>query len=141
MSGTLWFPLAPVTALAQATCVATAHKASMVDEGAKPGPALWWVKDSGTYLMSNADPMLEGGVLYARAYCATGLLLEPPQMTDGQDWEDVWDTSRDICGGDDFCEPIAITGALMAQLRAARNARHNWVVLTSTDDAFTLTTT
>ena len=137
MSGALWFPLAPVTALAQATCVATAHK---VDEGATPGPALWWVKDSGTYLMSNADPMLEGGVLYGRADGPTGLLLEPPRMTDGPDWEAVWDTCEDICGGDDFCEPIAVTGALLAQLRAARNARHSLVVLTTTDDDFTLTT-
>ena len=141
MSGALWFPLAQVTALAQATCVATAHKASLVDEGATPYPALWWVKDSGTYLMSNADPMLEGGVLYGRAYSPGGLLLEPPADSDGTGWDDVWDRSRDICGGDDFCEPIAINGALLAQLRAARNARHNWVVLTTTDDDFTLTTT
>ena len=138
MSGALWFPLAQVTALAQATCVATNHRA-MFDE--PTGPALWWVKDSGTYLMSNADPMLEGGVLYGRAYGPGGLLLEPPADSDGPGWDDVWDTSRGICGGDDFCEPIAINGALMAQLRAARNARHNWVVLTASARRYTLTTT
>jgi len=54
------------------------------------GAGLWWVKDSGTYIMSNGSPALPIGenVVYAEGY----------------DADCDWDELQDICGGDDFGE-------------------------------------
>jgi len=54
---------------------------------------LWWVKDSGTYLMSNG---INGAPRPDVAY-ADGL---------GPDAE--WDLVQQVCGGDDFAEYIGI---------------------------------
>ena len=53
------------------------------------GAGLWWIKDSGTYIMSNGIPVLtENHVVYAEGY----------------DPSCDWDELRDVCGGDDFVE-------------------------------------
>jgi len=61
--------------------------------GEDTGAGLWWVKDNGTYLMSNGFPRLldsEGKnvVVYAKGY------------ESGCDYDDL----VDACGGDDFIE-------------------------------------
>lgn len=61
--------------------------------GEVTGAGLWWIKDDGTYIMSNGKPNFRGSdernvVVYAEGY------------ESGCDWDDL----RDACGGDDFCE-------------------------------------
>ena len=57
--------------------------------GEVTGAGLWWIKDDGTYLMSNGIPMLkENHVVYAKGY------------ESGCDY----DSLRSACGGDDFVE-------------------------------------
>lgn len=50
----LFFPLADVVAAAEHAVASPAHRLAYGDTS--PYPALWWVKDDGTYLMSNGIP-------------------------------------------------------------------------------------
>jgi hypothetical protein len=69
---------------------------------------IMWVKDQGTYLMVHKPgtwPDGEGNdVVYA--YDDTGLLLELPEGKDRDEieWDVIYETCREICGGDDFGE-------------------------------------
>ena len=54
---------------------------------------LWWVKDSGTYLMSNG---INGAARPEVAYAH------------GLDADADWGLVQDVCGGDDFAEYIGI---------------------------------
>ena len=61
--------------------------------GEDTGAGLWWIKDDGTYLMSNGSPRLvdsEGNnvIVYAKGY------------ESGCDYDKL----IDACGGDDFVE-------------------------------------
>jgi hypothetical protein len=122
MSNRIYFDLAEAVRIGEATVQATEHTDSFSDreDGTKTGPALMWVKDAGTYLMSNAVPRPENDVLYGRAYRHDGLLLKQPDDSSTEGWDDVWDTTRDICGGDDFAEyfPLGdLLPAMQAQLQ------------------------
>lgn len=123
--GRLYFPLDPVLMLAEYTLTAPEHGDSFADteDGIKTGPALMWVKDQGTYLMTNASPRPEGDVLYAR---------EEPQEAapklDGSH-EDDWDTCRSICGGDDFAEYLRLDAPTMAGWRQAKADGFGWLVV------------
>lgn len=103
MSGKkLYFPLAEVAALTEATRAATEHTDSWMDseDGRTTGPALMWVKDDGTYLMSNVV-RAEGEmptVIFGRAYSPDG-----PLVGSG-----AWDLAREMCGGDDFAEYLTV---------------------------------
>jgi hypothetical protein len=70
--------------------------------GRDPEPALWLVHDQGVYLMSSGIPHLErpdkpeaSKVVYAQD-CNPDV---------DEDW---WDNARDLVGGDDFVEAIAL---------------------------------
>ena len=69
---------------------------SFTAPGADIPVGLWFVKDDGVYLMTNAflEPAQSPGAVYAQGYVAG---------TPG-----VWDRSRDAAGGDDFCEFIEV---------------------------------
>lgn len=112
MTTTLTFPIADVLANARHALDAPGHKPTFIEreEGRTPGPRLWWVKDDGTYLMSNGEGD-RPPVAYAEGY-------EPGTP-------DLWDRTRDACGGDDFVEPlIDLTGSFGQELVAAGpNAR------------------
>lgn len=60
-----------------------------------PGPALWFVKDEGIYLMSNGKSEAQPGVVYAKGF-------------DPRSDKEVWDRARAMVGGDDFCESLGI---------------------------------
>ena len=59
-------------------------------------PGLWFVKDEGIYLMSNASPFEENKtpVVYADTF--------HPKVD-----QDVWERSREAVGGDDFSETLS----------------------------------
>jgi len=117
----LRFDARKVLPVAEHALAAPAHKQSFgQDQG---GPALWLVKDAGVYLMSNGAPgqLLPGGgesvvVVYARG------------LSDAANYDDI----SDAVGGDDFCEPIPIDAAFVAELRATP-AGHALVVSLSAD--------
>ncbi len=104
-------------------------------DGAEPAPALWWAKDDGTYLMTNA-PWEGGGSCPAIAY-AEG-------YGPGTD-------ARDMLGGDDFVhafpllEPWTPGGpTLFELLRHGARHKHAAAILRVRHDgddmALTLTT-
>ena len=100
------------------------YKGAGNDPNTKPEPALHWIKDQGTYLMSNGTPGLEIG---CNASYATGL---------GADAD--WQTVRDICGGDDFCETIP-GDAVRAWLQLAEQNNSTKLVLQFDDTSISLT--
>lgn len=93
-----------------------AHARASVDHrtyfGEATGPALWWVKDDGTYLMSNGSVVTRPEVVYAE-----GLSNK----------DDCYDTLIDICGGDDFAE---VFGDDVMSLIENAPFVDGWVVLT-----------
>lgn len=105
-NGKLFFDLAEAVRVGEATVQATEHGDSFSDQqdGVKTGPALMWVKDAGTYLMSNAIPRPESDLIYGHAYKHDGPLLKQPDDSSDEAWDDVWQITRMICGGDDFAE-------------------------------------
>lgn len=67
------------------------------------GRDICWVKDVGTYL----GVWDEGALVDAApAYTLTGLCLDDKVacVDDGARFDAIWEATRDICGGDDFCE-------------------------------------
>jgi hypothetical protein len=68
------------------------------------GVEIMWVKDQGTYLMVHKPDGEGNDVVYA--YDDTGLLLELPEGKDRDEieWDMIYETCREICGGDDFGE-------------------------------------
>ncbi|GAA5605756.1 DUF3085 domain-containing protein [Streptomyces griseus] len=94
--GTLTFPLAPVLAAAEHAAAANEHKLGYAETHA--APRLWWVKDDGTYLMSNGqdptDTRDDNGRL--------------PHVVHADNWGPGTD-ARSILGGDDFRESIDLT--------------------------------
>jgi hypothetical protein len=75
---------------------------SMGYSGGAPRPALFIVKDSGAYLMSNAKRTEEEvkasvGLLYAKGY-------DPNKVDAGE----LYDKCHDNLGGDDFAETFPI---------------------------------
>ncbi|MFH8260539.1 DUF3085 domain-containing protein [Streptomyces roseolus] len=96
---TLVFPLAKVLATAEHAVAATEHKLGYGETEA--APRLWWVKDDGTYLMSNGqdptDTRDDDGRL--------------PHVVHADDWGPGTD-ARSILGGDDFRESIDLTTPL-----------------------------
>lgn len=82
----LRFDLKQVARLLAHAKTSTEHR-TIYDE--VTGAGLWWIKDEGTYIMSNGLPALtENHVVYA----------------EGFDADCDWDLLRDACGGDDFAE-------------------------------------
>jgi hypothetical protein len=137
---TIYFRLDETLRVAEATAQATSHHDSFVDQenGTKTGPALMWVKDAGTYLMSNASPRPDNDVIYGRAFAADGLLLKQPDDSRSPAWDAVWNTTREICGGDDFSEYFELDD-LLPQLRAALADGWTHLVLTVSDETVDLT--
>jgi len=79
------------------------------------GREICWAKDTGTYL----GVWDEGGLLAAAsAYTVDGLCLDDSvtYSEDNTKFDEIWETTRDICGSDDFLEsgiefPAAPAGA------------------------------
>ena len=118
----LLFPLRPVIALAEHAVAATAHRPTFLqhEEGVSEAPpALFWVKDDGTYLSSNGLPRPEG-VVYAST--ADGLHLRSVDpRAEPELWAQVRAATELICGGDDFVEDFELLSddALLDGMRAA----------------------
>ncbi|MFJ9580885.1 DUF3085 domain-containing protein [Streptomyces sp. NPDC101191] len=95
-NATLVFPLAKVLATAEHAAAAPKHKLGYGETEA--APRLWWVKDDGTYLMSNGqdptDTRDEDGRL--------------PHVVHAEGWGPGTD-ARSVLGGDDFRESIDLT--------------------------------
>ncbi|MGZ2361682.1 DUF3085 domain-containing protein [Streptomyces sp. 372A] len=93
---TLVFPLAKVLAAAEHAAAADQHMLGFGETEATP--CLWWVKDDGTYLVSNGqdptDPSDAEGSL--------------PHVIHADGWGPGTD-ARSILGGDDFCKSIDLT--------------------------------
>jgi len=123
MPDKLYFPIDEVLRIGLLTAAAAEHTDSFVDAdaGRKTGPALMWVKDHGTYLMSNAVPRPADDVIYARDGSPTGPLLTGDGPGD-------WERCRDICGGDDFAEYVPLA-ELLDPLGADARAGAKWLVL------------
>jgi hypothetical protein len=83
----LRFPIQLVLESAEHALDAPCHRDEY--EQAEPHPALWWVTDDGTYLMSNGVTEQGEGI--------------DPVYADG--WGPGTD-ARDVLGGDDFSEEI-----------------------------------
>ncbi|MER7195762.1 DUF3085 domain-containing protein [Streptomyces flaveolus] len=91
----LVFPLDQVLAAAEHANTATGHKLGYGETA--PAPRLWWVKDQGTYLMSNGETRDASGRLPHAVYA------------DG--WGPDTD-ARSVLGGDDFRESLGLTTPL-----------------------------
>lgn len=126
----LQFPLADVIELVAHALSCTEHIESYSQrEAGEPGtPALEWVKDDGTYLMSNGVPCLEGRdgeinrVVYAEGW--------------GSGTRHA--VSRTEVGGDDFVEAIEVSEELLLRLRQARTAGLGWFYVRTSKDRFTI---
>lgn len=98
MSARLKFSLAALLPLIEHTEKATEH--TMPYGYGTPEPGLFFVKDSGIYLMSNAKEKLPGDKTMNKVVYAKG--FDPDKD------EDVWERSVDAVGGDDFAEHFPI---------------------------------
>ncbi|MFE2103134.1 DUF3085 domain-containing protein [Streptomyces sp. NPDC059468] len=128
---TLVFPLDRVLAAAEHAASAPKHRLSYEETEAQAVPRLLWVKDGGTYLMSNGirptDTPDETGthnhVIYADGW---GPGTDP----------------RPILGGDDFSEPLDLTTphpdglTLLGLLRAAAHGATHFHLKATFDDHY-----
>jgi hypothetical protein len=130
MAGKLVFPLQHVLGVAKATVAAPAHAELY---GEVTGPALWWVKDQGTYIMSNAIPRPEGDLIYART--------APKGQPLNGEGDGQYELVARICGGDDFAEAIRLTPEFVEALEIASKQQFGWVVIRVRADNFTLEVT
>ncbi|MFC9117890.1 DUF3085 domain-containing protein [Streptomyces sp. NPDC057092] len=125
---TLVFPLDRVLAAAEHAAAADKHKLGYGETEA--APRLWWVKDDGTYLMSNGqDP--------TGPRDADGRL---PTVVHADSWGPGTD-ARSVLGGDDFRESIDLTApvfedgtTLLGMLREANADGATRFVLKATFD-------
>ena len=89
------------------------HRAAYGDESTAVA-GLWWVKDSGTYIMSNGTSETRPPVVYAK-----GL---------GEDADR--DLVESVCGGDDFVEFISY--ADLESITQIAKGRKGYLVITLT---------
>lgn len=129
--GTIYFRLADVAALAAELdavdpLLGTTDSWLDAEEGRTTGPALMWVKDDGTYLMTNVK-RAEG----QRPTVVHGAASPDGPKLDGSQW----DLTRSICGGDDFAEylPLADFGPMIL---GAHADGLRWLVLEVMGDSF-----
>jgi hypothetical protein len=124
----LQFTLADVMELVVHSLSCTDHIASFSQtEAGEPGaPALEWVKDDGTYLMSNGVPCLEGRdgeanrVVYAKGW-GSGTRSE---------------LGHTEVGGDDFVEYIGVSEEVLLRLRQASAAGLEWFCVLASESSF-----
>ncbi|MBM9624734.1 DUF3085 domain-containing protein (plasmid) [Streptomyces zhihengii] len=95
---TLVFPLAEVLATAEHAAAADNHKLGYAET--EVAPRLWWVKDDGTYLMSNGQDPTD-----------TRNADRLPTVVHAHGWGPGTD-ARSILGGDDFRKSIDLTTPL-----------------------------
>ncbi|MEU2057141.1 DUF3085 domain-containing protein [Streptomyces bungoensis] len=103
-NATLVFPLDQVLAAAEHAATAPAHKRGYGETDA--APRLWWVKDGGTYLMSNGQDPADTRDKHDR----------PTTVVYADGWGPDTDP-RSILGGDDFRESIDLTRPLDGSTR------------------------
>ncbi|MGF6884995.1 hypothetical protein ABIA39_003430 [Nocardia sp. GAS34] len=91
----LRFPLRRVLDIAEHTAAATDHRPLYDQRPVRP--ALWWVKDDGTYLMSNAartgDDAIQ--VVYAEGW---GPGTDPASLLGGDDFAELFDLHEPMDG-------------------------------------------
>ena len=125
MTNTLLFPLDAVSQQAAHAWASDEHKPTFMEhmENIEPTATLWFVKDAGAYVMSNGCGPDRPEVVYATVE-GTELTLsgEISYEKDPELWDLVWNTTREICGGDDYAENLPADfvnptkiGHLMAQ--------------------------
>ncbi|MFI1701433.1 DUF3085 domain-containing protein [Streptomyces bobili] len=128
---TLVFPLAQV--LAAAEHAAAADKHNLDDGETEAAPRLWWVKDDGTYFMSNGQDPTD--TRNDNEYRLT--------VVHAEGWGPGTD-ARSILGGDDFRESINLTTpvfedgtTLLGMLRdAAANGATRFLLKATFDDHY-----
>lgn len=104
-------------------------KADEVDRLLEYGKPLHWGKDTGTFLAVWFDKENPPDIVCA--YTEDGFHLdETVSNRDDMDlFSEIWDTTRSICGGDDFLEGIEA-------LPAGRTTRHKWLIMEVEDDSY-----
>ncbi|WP_020525184.1 DUF3085 domain-containing protein [Catelliglobosispora koreensis] len=131
----LYFPLTEVLTLAEHAAAAPEHSPSFTQhEDGKPGdPSLVWVKDDGTYLMTNGIP----GLLHDPANPESNVVVyaEGWGTGTGPDLNQI-----DDIGGDDFVEHIPLDErygefpTFLEALRAYLKAGYAWLIIESRAD-------
>jgi len=94
------------------------HKAAY---GGDAKAALWFVKDSGAYLMSNGQPPLHDATEHANS--PMGNAPAKVVYAKGYGPEDDYQALREACGGDDFVEILPLetfTEQMVADFKAGR---------------------
>ncbi|WP_157978926.1 MULTISPECIES: DUF3085 domain-containing protein [Nocardia] len=128
----LWFRLADVAPLAEHAMTAPEHAPTPFAAPGPTGPALFWVKDRGVYVLSNGKPRQPpesgGAPGQARVVYAHG--HEP-----GTHWY------GGTLLGDDFVEALSLTeptldGTTIIALIRDYAARDGWMVFTVFADRF-----
>lgn len=108
------------------------------EDGAAPGPGLMWFKDVGTGLMSSGLGV-PGEVPITWAETEDGVLLKDVIYRDEPETFDVvWNATREICGGDDFVEKIALDSHtnLHEALKLATTQGFTWLTLKVDTDSY-----
>lgn len=137
----LFFPLRLALELAEHAAAAPRHDPSFtqLEKGLPGKPSLVWVKEDGTYLMSNGRP---------RLYPAPDYQEGPQVIVEAEGWGTG--TRHDLggieeIGGDDFSEfidladPLGDFPTLLEAMRAAVRANVDWLVIVVHDlDSYTV---
>ncbi|MEV7931293.1 DUF3085 domain-containing protein [Kitasatospora sp. NPDC088779] len=130
----LRFPLADILPLAEHAAAAPDHRTSPYSDAS--GACLIWVKDDGTYIMSNGLPHLPGKNIHHHVVHADGW---------GPGTED--ELSDTPVGGHDFAEYFPLneplssdaTTTMLERLRAAVTDGLRWLELEVSKDSVSLT--
>lgn len=104
MAGTLTFPIDDrFKSMVEHARQAKEHRPTYGETN--PKPALWLVKDTGVYLMSNGAPMQQDpNVEKPKAIVCYAKEANAETM----EFEEVWEASRSIMGGDDGCDALEL---------------------------------
>lgn len=104
MAGTLTFPIDDrFKSIVEHARQAKEHRPTYGQEN--PQPALWLVKDQGVYLMSNGAPMQQNpNVENKKAIVCYAKECDPT----AKEFDDWYDASRRIMGGDDGCDALEL---------------------------------
>ncbi|VFA96347.1 DUF3085 domain-containing protein [Nocardia cyriacigeorgica] len=137
----LWFPISEVRELAEHAMTATRHQPSFTqaDAGRPAAPSLKWVKDDGTYLLSNGRPRL----------------IADPERPDGPSkacYARGWgpgtgpDLASTAVGGDDFVEHLPLdepvwidTRTTLIDMIRGVDPATGWMIITAKTSAFDIT--
>lgn len=138
-TGTLRFPLEAVIPLIEHAQQAKQHM-PMHSEPDPVKAGLIWFKDVGTGLMSSGLPRAgEDFVVWAQTEDGTEL-RDVVYRDNPETFDAVWDMTREICGGDDFMEKIALDDEtnLVAATTLAKAQGFTWLTLEVDGESYTI---